>query len=78
MSDEETKEAKLNAILDSTDNILDATQKHLESVGNFYEALSTILNNLVGAKEDAEEYRNQIDSLRDNIRALKNAYGGEA
>lgn len=65
--------AKLNSIYEM--EIADS-KKHMESIGNFYEGLASVMNNMVDASKDTEEYKNQVAELANKIKNLNSVYGG--
>jgi gliding motility-associated protein GldL len=63
----------LNAIYQM--EIADA-KKHMESISSFYEGLANVMNNMMAASSDTEEYKAQVSALAGNLRTLNNIYGG--
>jgi gliding motility-associated protein GldL len=63
----------LNSIYEM--EIADA-KNHMESVSKFYENLSGVMNNMMDASKDTEEYKAQVSALAGNLRKLNDVYGG--
>lgn len=54
----------------------EVTKESLASLGNVYNALGDIINNVLEAQQGAEEYKNQLEDIRNNVGRLIEAYGG--
>lgn len=52
------------------------TKESLASLGNVYDALADIINNVLEAQQGTEEYKNQLEDIRNNVGRLIEAYGG--
>lgn len=63
----------LNAIYEM--EIADS-QKHIQSINNFYEGLAAAMGSMIDASKDTEEYKNQVANLASNLRNLNRVYGG--
>lgn len=55
---------------------LQDTQKHLKAMNAFYGNLASAMDNMQEASKDAQQFKNEMGRLTNNLQSLNNIYGG--
>jgi len=65
--------SQLNAVYESE---LQEMQKHIAAIGRFYGGLGRVLSSIEATAQDAEQLRQELLGLNNNLRGLNAVYGG--
>lgn len=65
--------AQLNSVYESE---LQEMQKHIAAIGRFYGGLGRVLSSIEATAGDAEQLRQELVGLNNNLRGLNAVYGG--
>lgn len=64
---------QLNAVYESE---LQEMQKHIAAIGRFYGGVGRVLSSIEATAQDAEQLRQEVVGLNNNLRGLNAVYGG--